>query len=208
MKLKKIASLALAGIMAVSMLAGCKDGSSSSTPTEPDVNPVDSSLANYVNSELDAKYTNILKLSADSTLDSALSKAAAMIDENELKATSTNWITQGSAIQNSFIEMVKADTCDFNDFKDTTKDTVVADLIIVPGNFTEDGMKDQVVTMMKGIINTNNMPTDGTSGGKTYNYTYNGNIAVVKVESNSGEYSAYVVGLVVDQTVKEVVTGV
>ena len=26
MKLKKIASLALAGIMAVSMLAGCKDG--------------------------------------------------------------------------------------------------------------------------------------------------------------------------------------
>ena len=65
MKLKKIASLALAGIMAVSMLAGCKDGSSSSTPTEPDVNPVDSSLANYVNNELDAKYTNILKLSAD-----------------------------------------------------------------------------------------------------------------------------------------------
>ena len=41
MKLKKIASLALAGIMAVSMLAGCKDGgngnsgSSSSEPTAP-----------------------------------------------------------------------------------------------------------------------------------------------------------------------------
>ena len=41
MKLKKIASLALAGIMAVSMLAGCKDGgngnsgSSSSAPTAP-----------------------------------------------------------------------------------------------------------------------------------------------------------------------------
>ena len=40
MKLKKIASLALAGIMAVSMLAGCKDGGngnsgSSSTPTTP-----------------------------------------------------------------------------------------------------------------------------------------------------------------------------
>ena len=41
MKLKKIASLALAGIMAVSMLAGCKDGgkkngsSSSRTPIPP-----------------------------------------------------------------------------------------------------------------------------------------------------------------------------
>ena len=34
MKLKKIASLALAGIMAVSMLAGCNGSSSSSTTTE------------------------------------------------------------------------------------------------------------------------------------------------------------------------------
>ena len=32
MKLKKIASLALAGIMAVSMLAGCKDGNSQEDP--------------------------------------------------------------------------------------------------------------------------------------------------------------------------------
>ena len=32
MKLKKIASLALAGIMAVSMLAGCKDGTSQEIP--------------------------------------------------------------------------------------------------------------------------------------------------------------------------------
>ena len=36
MKLKKIASLALAGIMAVSMLAGCNGSSSSSTTTDPE----------------------------------------------------------------------------------------------------------------------------------------------------------------------------
>ena len=52
MKLKKIASLALAGIMAVSMLAGCKDGSSSSSePTNP-VTPVTDAAA-VVNGELD-----------------------------------------------------------------------------------------------------------------------------------------------------------
>ena len=33
MKLKKIASLALAGIMAVSMLAGCKDGTNQEDPS-------------------------------------------------------------------------------------------------------------------------------------------------------------------------------
>ena len=38
MKLKKIASLALAGIMAVSMLAGCKDGSSSSSSSSENTN--------------------------------------------------------------------------------------------------------------------------------------------------------------------------
>ena len=206
MKLKKLLALALAGVMAVSMLAGCK-GASSSTPTEPDVKPVDNSLAAYVNEKLDAKYKNVLTLGSDSALETALSKAAAMIDESELKATSANWITTGN-VQNSFIEMLDADSCDFNDFKNTNKDFVVADLYIVPGNFTEDGMKDQVVSFMKGIMNTNNMPTDGVNGGTTYNYTYNGSIAVVKVESNKGDYSAYVVGLMVEQTAKEVVTGV
>ena len=44
MKLKKIASLMLAGIMAVSMLAGCKDNGSSSTPNEP-TEPVASGLS-------------------------------------------------------------------------------------------------------------------------------------------------------------------
>ena len=51
MKLKKIASLALAGIMAVSMLAGCKDGgngnsgSSSSENTNTTSNVTESVLA-------------------------------------------------------------------------------------------------------------------------------------------------------------------
>ena len=37
MKLKKIASLALAGIMAVSMLAGCKDGTVRKIPAPSQV---------------------------------------------------------------------------------------------------------------------------------------------------------------------------
>ena len=49
MKLKKIASLALAGIMAVSMLTACGEGgSSSSEPTNPVV-PAASNVAGYMN---------------------------------------------------------------------------------------------------------------------------------------------------------------
>ena len=51
MKLKKIASLALAGIMAVSMLAGCKDGGngnsgSSSSGTTVTAAPIVSAMNN------------------------------------------------------------------------------------------------------------------------------------------------------------------
>ena len=56
MKLKKIASLMLAGIMAVSMLAGCK---SATEPTEePEVTPVTGAAAT-VNGELDANKDKI-----------------------------------------------------------------------------------------------------------------------------------------------------
>ena len=53
MKLKKIASLALAGIMAVSMLAGCKDNPTSTVAHQP-VTPVTGAAA-IVNGELNAK---------------------------------------------------------------------------------------------------------------------------------------------------------
>ena len=57
MKLKKIASLMLAGIMAVSMLAGCGEASSNSTET-PDVTPV-TGVAATVNGELNANKDKI-----------------------------------------------------------------------------------------------------------------------------------------------------
>ena len=51
MKLKKIASLALAGIMAVSMLAGCGEAASSSEPTTPPETVTGAAAA--INAELD-----------------------------------------------------------------------------------------------------------------------------------------------------------
>ena len=74
MKLKKIASLALAGIMAVSMLAGC-NGSSSSTPTEPET-PATSNYAATLQDALEGKARRIVtKAVANSELDSALQSA-------------------------------------------------------------------------------------------------------------------------------------
>ena len=77
MKLKKIASLALAGIMAVSMLAGCKDGgSSSSSSSEPTTSAT--GVASGANAERSDYFKNTLGISynEDTTLQNLLTTAA------------------------------------------------------------------------------------------------------------------------------------
>ena len=78
MKLKKIASLMLAGIMAVSMLAGCSNG------TKDDDNDMDDTItttatgaAALLNDELSQASKNIVKFTNDSKLNDTLAKVTA-----------------------------------------------------------------------------------------------------------------------------------
>ena len=202
MKLKKIASLMLAGIMAVSMLAGCK----SDTTTDDgntDVKPVDSSFAAKINDELDDNQKAIVTFKADSTLESALNKAAGMIDVAELKVNAAGWLANGNVLK-SFTEMVDADGNSFTTvFEDNDEDQTGAAILVVPGNLTEKGMTEAVVDVLDDQIKTGVLP-NGYNGAKYYKYTYEGKIAVVKVDSNDGKVSAYVVGIVIDQTATEI----
>ena len=74
MKLKKIASLALAGVMAVSMLAGCKgtDGSNNSSSTTTAASIIDA-----VNNGQDGANKVKVAFTADSKLEDAAKKAVA-----------------------------------------------------------------------------------------------------------------------------------
>ena len=84
MKLKKIASLALAGVMAVSMLAGCSTTSAGDDTTV--VPPVDEpSTTNYAALlQEDLEDENVLKLKGveNSVLDSALQAAVGYVGNN------------------------------------------------------------------------------------------------------------------------------
>lgn len=75
MKLKKIASLALAGVMAVSMLAGCNNGSSSNSGNG-NTEVVTSSIVDAVNKGQSVANDVKITFTADSDLDSALKRAA------------------------------------------------------------------------------------------------------------------------------------
>ena len=203
MKLKKIASLMLAGIMAVSMLAGCKSGTTTDDGNT-DVKPVDSSFAAKINDELDDDQKAIVTFKADSTLESALNKAAGMIDVATLKVTKTGWLAGGNVLK-SFSEMVDADGNAFDTvFKNSDKDKTGAAILVVPGNLTEKGMTEAVVDELDNQIKNGVLPNGHDAGAKFYKYTYEGKIAVAKVDSNDGKVSAYVVGIVIDQTATEI----
>ena len=74
MKLKKIASLMLAGIMAVSMLAGCKDAASSSEPTEPET-PVVGGYTATIYDLTGGTTKSVLKTKDNATLTTAFDRA-------------------------------------------------------------------------------------------------------------------------------------
>ena len=84
MKLKKIASLMLAGVMAVSMLAGCSTAGNNNSNDGDDNNNVvtPTSIVTAVNNGQSATNDVKIDFTSDATLDAALSKAVKAIGEN------------------------------------------------------------------------------------------------------------------------------
>ena len=96
MKLKKIASLMLAGIMAVSMLAACGGNTVNDDDQDDDtiVTPVDDSFAAAINGELNTAEKNTLTITADSNLEAILNKVADKFDDHALQGTAGDVVTK------------------------------------------------------------------------------------------------------------------
>ena len=75
MKLKKIASLALAGVMAVSMLAGCAKGNVQPEPTPTPDEPANTAAVDILYSELTGSAKENVTAVANAELDAALTNA-------------------------------------------------------------------------------------------------------------------------------------
>ena len=87
MKLKKIASLMLAGVMAVSMLTACNTTSNDNDDNQDDdiVIPVDDSFAVDINNELNTAQKNTLTITADSDLEAMLNRVSDKVDSYALQ---------------------------------------------------------------------------------------------------------------------------
>ena len=230
MKLKKIASLALAGVMAVSMLTACNGSASSEQPPVDPVEPVDTSFATAVNDEMSGAHKAVLTFDSDATLANVLEKVADKISSYTLADSVNNnhgfVLTSdardfrhllGIGRDNSLTDYPgfgKLDPIDYlgsgtyvnwSFFKDTVDSSnTIADLVVVPGGLTEEGVAEVVAEYAQDLIDHDRLPNDGTCNGKEYKYDYTGDIACVKITNLSGDGVAYVVGFTVTQTPTQV----
>ena len=228
MKLNKIASLMLAGIMAVSMLTAC-DTTSNGDSNDDDVivtPPTDTSFAAAVNGELSGPQKAVITFGSDSTLASVLKSVADELKTSYVDDTTVGIIPGNYDDSKDFRHLLglgaaksftaRADgsfgtgvSTNFDGKwtyfnRGVTTSETLADLIVVPGNLTEEGVAENVASFVGSLIDKR-MPNDnGATAGDKYVYDYTGDIAVVKVTSLSGDYSAYVVGLTVTQTATKV----
>ena len=214
MKLKKIASLMLAGVMTVSMMTAGSGKSADDTEEKPPVvDPVDDTFAASVNENLSTAEKNTITFSSNSTLASVLDKVAGVISSDDL----TPYYAQGWSNVYSVDAMDMRTLLGIDEensmvsakeklFKDTATDvTKAADVFVVDGSYTESGVAQFVADAVSGFINDVKLPLQSKNG--DYRYSYTGDIACVKVTNLSGRFESYVVAFTMTQTPTRIANG-
>ena len=208
MKLKKIASLALAGIMAVSMLAGCKSNPADpETPDEP-VSPSNSFTSTVLAEASDVTNT-VLKASSNDRLDKAVVYAANNAyakggTDLAYLAETSEWVT----LSKDYMTIVGVDYIDnghndsfVNKLNADKKDKTIYGMFYVARTRSDEWIANEVAEKLDYIATKLSADTN--------DYTYEYTVSVAKADSSAGdeakrESDAVVVGIAISVDVTEV----
>ena len=220
MKLKKIASLMLAGVMAVSMLAACGESNSTTTPVVP---PVDddtatSAISAALNDQLFSKQADLLSFESNSKLASLLDRIAEDDEDFEIRDTLV-WGAGRPTLLNPVVDV------DVNDIVDAafngTNPAVVmtnADIDVDHDDnraylyvYTVDGSMQDVDQIARAVMNgvfgnglqdhvydVAGIVNEGTVPEQT-DYEYKGYAEMVKITNDNSSDTAWVVAVLVEQ---------
>ena len=224
MKLKKIVSLALAGVMAVSMLAGCANNGGNGgndSGKEPVTQPATGVAAAFNDGQAATNKAEV-KFVSDSKLDTALAQAIQM---NGQKASalsvwtdvmySTGIIPDTSVDYNSYSGeatatqttnfMTKADEDDCKDGMTLSYGGVVKLNSKTNNVYTDKAAVKQMAAYINDMVadlDTTTYVKGTTAAGHTfYNFSYDGKASMVSVQNATGDYDYYFV-IIVTQTLK------
>ena len=228
MKLKKIASLALAGIMAASMLAGCNTGSSNTTGGT-DTSSNYASIVDAVNNGQSIKNKVKVTFTYNTDLEDAANKAVALYQDG----AGVNEVT--AAIKQYMPSLLDAETTFTNFYddehalpgtkgstKDNDGDTVtyfeVTTIGAKPASdaFLKNFAANHIDSLVAKLDNTNKVKTGEAilgNDGRTYNavtkggdhyqdYSYTGSVCVVEAKATTGQV-VYYMATILTQTVTD-----
>ncbi len=225
MKLKKIASLALAGIMAVSMLAGCNGSTDPEEPSSSSQVPATTNVVTYANDALSGAEKGVFTFKSSSELDTILQAAAN--DKTKYTSQEINdsydsaaaaWCGNGN--NEDLADAVKGKGQDNAIVIDYFKYQIAAnggkDQKIVRV-FTASGALDEKTAIKQVIAAFNSGDTDiddtnypehvkkvNSASTNAYDAEYAGEISAVKVTSNDNTAkTSWVVAIVITQSVTE-----
>ena len=229
MKLKKIAALALAGMMAVSMLAACSDNTTTDNEEENNIVAAADAAA-YANDALSAELKEYITVKTSTTLDGWVKDIATdtskfgsndiAYDYDKILTLADLWNGNKPAHRDGLMAALKEKVVDTNvvyqsNFNDGFEGVPVTGSDTQTGSnmYVMSGMLDEktaVQNVVKNIVTSDRFPAAiGTKSGNYTVYSHNCDyvveISALRVTNDSlkGE-SAWVIGVVVTQTVTEV----
>ena len=209
MKLKKIASLALAGIMAVSMLAGCSNGTGSK---DDGTAVVVSGMTGKVIAALDEDITDVVSFSSSTTLENLLKKAVqnagtafkTNITKNDLKNIENTLTINELPVAAAGTEKDAKNEKSYTFVMNMEKGDVGASAEYVANQLAarfdtfkvEDAAADN--TMAKLDKNSVNYTKDETT--YWYNYSYKAEMAVVEITDAVTGQTSYALACTITRT--------
>ena len=219
MKLKKIASLMLAGVMAVSMLAACGDNSSTTTPVVP---PVDddtttSAISAALNDQLFSKQADLLSFESNSKLASLLDRIAEDDEAFEIRDNLVRGAGRPTLLDPFVADADVANIVNaaFNGTNPAVTMTNVDILVNHDDNraylyvYTVDGSMQDVDQIARAVMNGFNGLQDHVydvagivDNGFTperMDYEYKGYAEMVKITNDNSSDTAWVVAVLVEQ---------
>ena len=207
MKLKKIASLMLAGIMAVSMLAGCKSGDSNKNDAGSSSSEVISTGAAAVLNNVQDKIE--FKDATNNYLASAVKKATFAEVDGATFASNVTALSSGKAVYDELINKILPK--DYNMGSSFTSYTPVAGkssmktvVYLVDDVVSEETALSVLASQLKNDRNFADVVTVGSANKVA---TYTGEVSVSKVtktnEAGDKTASAYYILITVTQSVSK-----
>lgn len=175
MKLNKVLALALSGVMAVSMLAGCS-GNPGNGGQEGEQPPVaDTTIAGVLNDKMSDEKVDYVSFDYSTELQAAVEQVLRV--NGGLKAD-----TDEETISNDVASYMNIDRTKFSNLNAKEVGTAYAVTTQIFDSKTEEAAKKEIANSVYGLVD--DLKEEENTTKNTFNYSYSGEVAMVSAEDN------------------------